>query len=68
MNGMPCQLFAAALLAMDTYPELKSYFYKEQSNVTWEEILTTKFGLWIVCVQVLTTLFSAVAEKFLCLS
>ena len=23
------------------------YFYREQSNVTWEEFLTTKFRLWI---------------------
>ena len=23
------------------------YFYWEHSNVTWEEFLTTKFGLWI---------------------
>ena len=26
---------------------MKKYFYKEYSNVTWEELLTTKFGLWI---------------------
>ena len=26
---------------------MKKYFYKEHSNVTWEELLTTKFGLWI---------------------
>ena len=44
---MPHQLFAAGLKARDIYPELKNYFYKEHSNVTWEEFLTTKFGLWI---------------------
>ena len=44
---MPHQLFAAGLQAKDIYPELKKYFYKEHSNVTWEEFLTTKFGLWI---------------------
>ena len=44
---MPHQLFAAGLQATDIYPELKKYFYKENSNVTWEEFLTTKFGLWI---------------------
>ena len=38
---------AAGLQARDIYPELKKYFYKENSNVTWEEFLTTKFGLWI---------------------
>ena len=47
INGMPHQLFAAGLQARDIYPELKKYFYKENSNVTWEEFLTTKCGLWI---------------------
>ena len=47
INGMPHQLFAAGLRARDIYPEIKKYFYKEHSNVTWEEFLTTKFGLWI---------------------
>ena len=40
INGMPHQLFAARLQARDIYPELKKY-------VTWEDFLTTKFGLWI---------------------
>ena len=44
---MPHQLFAAGLQTRDIYPELKKDFYKENSNVTWEEFLTTKFGLWI---------------------
>ena len=44
---MPRQLLAAGLQARDIYPELKKYLYKENSNVTWEEFLTTKFGLWI---------------------
>ena len=44
---MPHQLFAAGLQARRIYPELKKYFYKENSNVTWEEFLTTKFALWI---------------------
>ena len=42
---MPHQLFAAGLQARDIYPELKKYFYQENSNVTWEEILIIKFGL-----------------------
>ena len=46
INGMPHQLFAAGLQARDIYPELKKYFYREHSNVTWEEFLTTKFCLW----------------------
>ena len=47
INGMPHQLFAAGLKARDIYPELKKYFYREHFNVTWEEFLTTKFGLWV---------------------
>ena len=47
INGIPHQLFAAGLQARDIYPELKRYFYREHSNVTWEKFLTTKFGLWI---------------------
>ena len=47
INGMPHQLFAAGLQPRDIYPELKKYFYKEHSNVVREELLTTKFGLWI---------------------
>ena len=46
-NGTPHQLFAAGLLARDFYPELKKYFYNEHLNMTWEDFLTTKFGLWI---------------------
>ena len=47
INGMPHQLFAAGLQARYIYPEMEKYFYGEHSNVTWEEFLTTKFGLWI---------------------
>ena len=47
INGMPHQLFAAGLQTRDIYPEIKKYFYREHSNVTWEEFLTTKFRLWI---------------------
>ena len=47
INGMSHQPFTAGFQARDIYPELKKYFYKEHSNVTWEEFLTTKFGLWI---------------------
>ena len=45
---MPHQLYAAGLQARDIYPRLNKYFYeKKHSNVTWKELLTTKFGLWI---------------------
>ena len=47
INGMPHQLVAAELQVRDIYPEIKKYFYKKNSNVTWGEFLTTKFGLWI---------------------
>ena len=46
-NGMPHQLFAAVLQAREIFPELKKYCYKENSDVTWEVFLTTKFALWI---------------------
>ena len=32
---------------MDIYPELKKCFYKEKSNVTLEDFLPSKCGLWI---------------------
>ena len=44
INGMPHQLFAAGLQARDIYSELKKYFYIENSNMTWEEFLTTNLG------------------------
>ena len=34
INGMPHQFFAAGLKVRDIYPELKKYFYKENSDVT----------------------------------
>ena len=47
INGMPHQLFAAGLQAREIYLELEKYFYKENSDVTWKDFLTTKFALWI---------------------
>ena len=47
INGMSHQLLAAGLQARDIFQELGKYFYKEHSDVTWEEFLTTRFGLWI---------------------
>ena len=41
------QLFASGLKARDIYEELWKHFYKENAEVTWEDFLTTKFGLWI---------------------
>ena len=47
INGISLQLFRHGLQARNIYPELKKYFYKENSDVTWEEFLTAKFALWI---------------------
>ena len=47
INGMPHKIFVAELQAREIYPELKKYFYKENSDVTWEDFLKTKFALWI---------------------
>ena len=47
INRMPHQHFAAGLQARDIYPEVRKYFYREHSNVTWDEFLTKKFALWI---------------------
>ena len=47
INVMPHQLFPARLQAREIYRELKKRFNKENSDVTWEDFLTTKFALWI---------------------
>ena len=44
---MSHRLYRTGLGARDIYPELKKYFYKENSDVNNEEFLSTKFGLWI---------------------
>ena len=31
----------------DIYPESRKNFYKEPSNLTWEEVLTTNVRLWV---------------------
>ena len=47
INGISLQLYRAGLQDRDIYPELKKYFYKGNSDVIWEGILTTKFALQI---------------------
>ena len=47
INGIPHQLYPSGVLSRDIFPEAKKYFYKPDSDVTWGEFLTTKFGLWI---------------------
>ena len=44
---MPHHLYAVDLKAIDIYPELKKYFYKENPDVNNEEFSSTKFGFWI---------------------
>ena len=47
IDGIPHQLYPGGVLSRDTFPEAKNYFYKPDSDVTWGEFLTTKFGVWI---------------------
>ena len=47
INGIPHQLYPGGVLSRDIFPKAKKYFYKPDSDVTWGEFLTTKFGLWI---------------------
>ena len=57
---MPHQPFATGLQARDIYLELKKYFYKENSNVTWEEFSTIKFGFSIdICSSIDNTLYGS---------
>ena len=44
INGMPHQLYTGGLKAREIYPELKIYFYKENSYVNNEKSLSAKFG------------------------
>ena len=46
INGMPHPLYAGGFRTRNIYPELKNIFYKENTDVTCEEFLSTKFGLW----------------------
>ena len=47
INDMPHQLYVSGIQARYIYPELKKYFYKENSDVIWKTFLATKFALWI---------------------
>ena len=64
INGIPHQLFAAGLQAREIYPELSKYFYKENTDVTWEDFLTTKFAYGLIHVRTLITHFMAAAEQW----
>ena len=47
INGIPHQLYPGGVLSRDIFPEAKKYFYQSDSDVTWGEFLTAKFGIWI---------------------
>ena len=64
INGVPNQLFATELQAREIYPELSKYFYKENTYVTWEDFLTTKFAYGLIHVRTLITHFMAAAEQW----
>ena len=46
-NGISLQLYRGGLQARDIYSELEKYFHQQNSDVTWEGFLATKFALWI---------------------
>ena len=64
INGMSHQVFAAGLQAWKIYPELKKYFYRENSDVTWEDFLTKTFALWIDTSSSMITHSMAVAGQW----
>ena len=43
----PHQIYKGGLLSKDIYTELKRYFHHPYSDVSFEQFLTSKFGLWI---------------------
>ena len=47
INGIPHQLYPDGVISRDIFPEAKKYFYMPDSDVTWGEFLTSKFGLSI---------------------
>ena len=47
INGNPHELYAGGIQPKDYYTEAKKYFDNPNSDVTWPEFLTTKFGLFI---------------------
>ena len=55
INGMSHQLFAAGLQEREIYPELSQYVYKEDSDVAWEDFLTTNWHDGLIHVRALIT-------------
>ena len=59
---MPHELFVGGLKARGIYPELSKYFYKENSNVTWEEFQQQSLSYGMIHVRLLTTIFTPAAD------
>ena len=47
IDGNLHQLFKGSILPRDMYQEIGKRFLRENSDVSFEEYLTTKYGLWI---------------------
>ena len=47
MDGNPHQLFKGSILPRNMYQEICKKFIRENSDVSFEEYLTTKYRLWI---------------------
>ena len=62
ISSIPHQLFYSRCTSQRH--ELKIYFYKELSNVTWEEFLTTKLGYRSIHNPAQTAFFMAVGGRW----
>ena len=47
IDGDPHQLFKGSILPCNMYQEIGKRSLQEKSDVSFEEYLTTKYGLWI---------------------
>ena len=47
IDGNPHKIFKGLILPRNMYPEICKKFYQNDSDVSFEEYLTTKYGLWI---------------------
>ena len=47
IDGNPHEIFKGSILPRNMYPKICKKFYQNNSDVSFEEYLTTKYGLWI---------------------
>ena len=47
IDNNPYEIFKGTTLARNMYPEICKKFYQNNSDVSFKEYLTTKYGLWI---------------------